>query len=107
MKVGDCIDGIYKIEKDGVSEWKLCEGKITRIVQNSHGTKVYSKRFCPIEIEEIEDNTKIMSEAQGWINTREVVLLTPEIRSRCERWVEWANKNQDKAVGLISGPTEE
>ena len=104
MKVGDSIGSIYKRQKpDGKEEWYLSESKITRIVQNSRGTKVYSKGFFPIEIEEIEDNTKLMQEAKGWINTREVVLLTPEIREKCNRWIKWANDNPDKAVGLISG----
>jgi hypothetical protein len=104
LKVGDSIGGIYKRQKpDGKEEWYLSESKITRIVQNSRGTKVYSKRFFPIEIEEIEDSTKLMLDANGWIITREVVLLTPEIREKCNRWIKWANDNPDKAVGLISG----
>ncbi len=88
---------------DGREVWELHEGKITKIVQNSRGTKVHSKRFYPIDKEEIEDNTELMANADGWILTRGVVLLTPEIRSKCERWVQWANENPDKAVGLISG----
>lgn len=104
MKVGDCIGGLYKKTlQDGSEIWELLEGKITKIVQNSRGTKVYSKRFYPIDKEEIEDNTTLMADADGWILTREVVLLTPEIRSKCERWIQWANENPDKAVGLISG----
>ena len=104
MKVGDSIGGLYKKTlPDGKDVWTLSEGKITKIVQNSRGTKVHSKRFYPIDIEEIEDNTKMMQEAEGWILTREVVLLTPEIREKCDRWIKWANENPGKAVGLISG----
>ena len=103
MNVGDIIGGLYPRERDGQKHWELVESKITRIVQNTKGTKVYSKRFYPIDVEEIESNTEIMRKASGWILTREVVLLTPEIRKKCEDWVEWANANPDKAVGLISG----
>ena len=104
MKVGEYIGGLYKKTlQDGSEIWELLEGKITKIVQNSRGTKVYSKRFYPIDKDEIEDNTELMADADGWILTREVMLLTPEIRSKCERWVQWANENPDKAVGLISG----
>lgn len=104
MRVGECVGGLYKKTlRDGSEIWELLEGKITKIVQNSRGTKVYSKRFYPIDKEEIEDNTELMANADGWILTREVVLLTPEIRSKCERWIQWANENPDKAVGLISG----
>lgn len=104
MKVGDSIGGIYKKTlPDGKEIWELVEGKITKIVQNSRGTKVYSKRFYPLDKEEIDTNTEIMVKANGWIITREVMLLTPAIRNSCERWVQWANENPDKAVGLISG----
>ena len=103
MKVGDSIGGLYPKDKDGVRTWELCESKITRIVQNSRGTKVYSKRFYPLEIEEIEDNTKVMEKANGWINTRDVVWLKPQLRNKCEQWLEWANANPNKAVSLISG----
>ena len=50
-----------------------------------------------------KENTETMIEADGYINTQEPVLLMPEIRQKCERWIEWANNNPDKAVGLISG----
>lgn len=103
IKVGDSIGGLYQKEKDGKKFWELVEGKITKIVQNTRGTKVYSKKFYPLEIEEIISSTQIMEKANGWILTREVVWLKPDIREKCERWVEWANANPDKAVGLISG----
>ena len=100
-KVGDSIGGIYRVREGGQEIWKLLEGKIKLIVQNSRGTKVYSRGFYPIDLAEIEDNTREMSEAIGWINTRDVVLLTPAIRQKCERWVEWANNNPHDAVSLI------
>ena len=102
--VGESIGALYKKDSpDGKKIWYLCEGKVTKIVQNSRGTKVHSKRFYPIDLEEIETNTELMKDADGYILTREVFLLTPEIREKCERWVKWANENPDKAVGLISG----
>lgn len=104
MKVGDSIGGLYTKDKgDGSRIWELCECKITKIIQNKKGTKVYSKRFYPLDLEEIEDATKVMEEAKGWINTRDVVWLKPELRAKCERWVELANQFPEKAVGLISG----
>ena len=102
MRVGDNIGWLYKKRlADGTDMWALLESKITKIVQNGSGTKVYSKCFYPIDIEEIEENTEIMQEANGWINTRDVVLLTDEIRNKCERWVKWANENMDEAVSLF------
>lgn len=102
MKVGDSIGGLYQSTlPDGTKKWKLHEGKIIKIVQTNSGTKVHSKQFHPLFIEEIEDNTKIMEEANGYILVREVCLLTPEIRARCERWITWANANLDSVVGLL------
>lgn len=101
MNVGDSIGALYQKElSDGSKVWELVEGKITKIVQNSRGTKVYSKRFYPIGIEEIKENTELMCSAEGWINTRDVVLLTPELRLKCERWVNWANSNPEKATSI-------
>lgn len=104
IKVGDYIGALYRKQApDGKQIWYLCDARVTKIVQNSRGTKVYSKRFYPIDLEDIETNTELMAEADGWILTREVMLLTPDVRAKCEAWVKWANDNPDKAVGLISG----
>ena len=102
MKVGEFIGGLYKKTlPDGKELWYLCESKITKIVQNTKGTKVYSKHFYPIDIEEIESNSKIMEEANGYINIREVVYLNEINRTKCERWVKWANEHLDEVKSII------
>lgn len=103
MKVGEFIGALYKKKLDtGEEKWFLHEGKITKIVQNSKGTKVYSSAFYPLDIEEIEDNTECVEENENFILTREVVLLTDKIRSKYERWIEWANNNLDKVEFVFS-----
>lgn len=101
IKVGDTI-GMLNNGKwaDGTEGWKLLECLIKRITQTKRGTKVYSDRFYPLDLEDIESNTDIMQDAQGWIFTKEVMLLTPEIRAKCERWIEWANSNPEKVMPL-------
>lgn len=101
IKVGDTI-GMLNNGKwaDGTEGWKLLECPIKRITQTKRGTKVYSDRFYPLDLEDIESNTDIMQDAQGWIFTKEVMLLTPEIRAKCERWIEWANSNPGKVMPL-------
>jgi hypothetical protein len=96
---GDSIGCISKVQ----DKWKLIESKISRITQSVNGRKIYTKKFYPLEYDEVKENTETMIEADGYINTQEPVLLMPEIRRKCERWIEWANNNPDKAVGLISG----
>lgn len=101
IKAGDIIGGLYDGKwADGTEGWKLLECPIKRITQTKRGTKVYSDRFYPLDLEDIESNTDIMQDAQGWIFTKEVMLLTPEIRAKCERWIEWANSNPEKVMPL-------
>ena len=108
MKVGDYIGGLFRNRTtDGKEEWILRESKITKIVQNSKGTKVYSKAFYPIELEEIEDNTEMTEEANGYIFTREVVLLTDSIRAKYERWVKLANESPDSVKSVFSEDNKE
>lgn len=102
IKAGNYIGGIYKMNNpDGSKYWKLTESKITKIVQNSKGTKIYSKRFYPLELEDVELNTELMEKADGYILTGEVFCLTDEIRNKCERWIKWANDNPEKAVSIL------
>ena len=101
IKAGNYIGGIYKRNNpDGSEYWKLIDSKITKIVQNSKGTKIYSKNFYPLELEDVELSTELMGKADGYILTREVFYLTDEIRNKCERWVKWANNNPEKAVSI-------
>ena len=104
LKVGDYVGGIYKKRKNDVQQWYLCEDKINKIVENSKGKKYYTKsQFHPLDAEEVDDNTSQQEEAEGYILTKSVFGLNEITRPKAERWVEWANKNMDKAVGLISG----
>lgn len=66
IKVGDTI-GMLNNGKwaDGTEGWKLLECPIKRITQTKRGTKVYSDRFYPLDLEDIESNTDIMQDAQG------------------------------------------
>lgn len=107
MKVGDIIGGLYKKEKpDGIECWYLCESKVTKIVSNSRGTKCYSKHFYPLDVDEVEATTEQMQNAEGYVITREPMILTDELRRKCERWVEWANANPKKAVSVLEDPEE-
>lgn len=104
LKVGDSVGGIYKKSKDGVKQWYLCEDKINKIVELKSGKKYYTKsQFHPLDAEEVDDNTCQQEKAEGYILTKSVFGLNEITRPKAEKWVEWANENMDKAVGLISG----
>ena len=102
MKVGSYIGMLTKRQSsDGKEFWKLIESKVTKIIQNSKGTKIYSKGFYPLDAADVEFNTKEQEEAQGYILTREVFELNDITRPKVERWIEWANANMDKAVSIL------
>lgn len=102
LKVGDSVGGIYKRNKDGIEEWYLCEDKINRIVELKSGKKYYTKsKFHPLDADDVDSNTKIQEESEGYILTREVFGLNDITRQKSEKWIVWANENRDKAVSVF------
>lgn len=104
LKVGDSVGGIYQITKNGIDGWYLLEDKINKIVELKSGRKYYTKsKFRPLDADDVDSNTEIQEEAKGYIITREIFGLNDITRPKAERWIEWANENMDKAVGIVSG----
>ncbi len=64
-------------------------------------TRVYTKRFNALDIDEIQSNTEIMEKADNYILVREVVLLNEITRPKYERWVKWANDNPDEVKSIL------
>lgn len=102
LNVGDSVGAIYKKTKDGKEFWELVEDKINKItITKKYGRRYFTRsKFYPLDADDIDSNTKIMEESigQGYIFTSEVFSLNDKTRPYAERWVEWANKNMDKAV---------
>lgn len=63
---------------------------------SSKSDRVYSKLFCPLDYSEIVENAQMMKEHPGIMLVQEPFLLDDELRERCIRWVEWANKADPK-----------
>lgn len=106
LQVGDIVGGLYKSTgNDGSSTWILTEDKINKVTQTKRdGWRYYTKsKFRPLNAEEVDRNTKDMEEAvgKGYIITGEVFGLNEKTRPFAERWVEWANKNTDKATSIL------
>lgn len=89
-KVGDNICFIQKYAPQGETEWifRLVEAPITSIHIGKNGAKAYSKRFRPIDIEELELNTRWLREANGLILVGEPFIDCYDLRERAKRWVE-------------------
>ena len=103
LKVGSSVGGIYKRTKDNVEQWYLCEDKINKIIELKSGKKYYTKcKFRPLDAEDVDGNTSIQEEAEGYIITKEVFGLNDTTRPKAENWIKWANDNMDKAVGILS-----
>lgn len=75
--------------------FKFKECTFTRRI-SSKSDRVYSKLFYPLDYPEIVENAQMMKEHPGIILVQEPFLLDDELRERCIRWVEWANKADPK-----------
>lgn len=70
---------------------KFIEDTFTRRI-SSRGDRVYSKKFRPLDYEEIVSNAEMMKNHSSIILVQEPFLLDDELREKVLRWVEWANK---------------
>ncbi len=88
VKVGDTICYIQKYMDQGDKEWRfrLVTTPITSIQIGKTATKAYSKRFSPLNVEELESNTKCF--APGIILVQEPFLDVGGLRKIAEKWIE-------------------
>lgn len=102
LHIGDCVG---QINKGSSGEWKLYEDKINKITETKrYGRRYFTKTvFQPLDADDVDENTKDMEESigEGYIIVREVFGLNDKTRPYTERWIQWANENPDKAIGLV------
>jgi hypothetical protein len=92
MKIGYIVEYDLKLNPHLTEKFKLKEATFTRRI-SSRGDRVYSKMLAyPVDYEEIVDTANMMKNDSGLIIVREPFLLDDELREKCLRWVEWANK---------------
>lgn len=98
-------DHVGQLNTDSSGKWVLYEDKINKItITKKYGRRYFTKSvFYPLDADDVDNNTKEMEESigRGYILTREVFGLNNKTRLHAERWIRWANKNPDKASGLI------
>lgn len=75
--------------------FRFIECSCTRRI-SSKSDRVYSKRFMPLDYEEIVDNANIMRKNQKIILVQEAFLLDDELRQKAIQWVEWANQDDPR-----------
>ena len=92
MKIGYISERNLELNPHLTERMKCREAAMTRRMSR-RGDKVYAKLLLfPVDYEEIVDNANIMKNHSNIILTREPFLLNDELREKCIRWVEWANK---------------
>lgn len=91
MKIGYIKKYNLELNPQLTEKFKFVEDTFTRRI-SSRSDRVYSKRFLPLDYEEIVDNANMMKEHPGIILVQEPFLLDDELREKAIRWVEWANK---------------
>ena len=91
MKIGYIKKYNLEMNPHLTEKFKFVEDTFTRRI-SSRSDRVYSKKFSPLDYEEIVDNANMMRENPGIILVQEPFLLDDELRKRAIRWIEWANK---------------
>ena len=91
MKIGYIKKYNLEMNPYLTEKFKFVEDTFTRRI-SSHSDRVYSKKFSPLDYEEIVDNANMMKENPGIILVQEPFLLDDELREKAIRWIEWANK---------------
>lgn len=89
----DTIGYIRKILKDGKEQFEYIESKITAVRIGKKGTKAYSDKFSPLDVEEVEFNTKWLKETETIIIITEPFITSPDLAERCKRFV--TRKNEE------------
>lgn len=106
LNVGDKVGMLRKVKKvDESEEWTLLTGKINKITNTKkYGRRYFTNIFYPLDADSVDLNTEDMEEAakgKTYILTKEVFGLNDDTRPYAEQWIEWANKNPNKAVSIF------
>lgn len=92
MEIGYINRYDLKLNPHLTERFKFIEASATRTI-NSRGDKVRSKiLLLPFDYEEVASNANIMKKNPQLIIVFEPFILDDELREKCKKWVEWANK---------------
>lgn len=106
MMLGHIAEYDLELNPHLTEKFKFKEATFTRRI-SSRGDRVYSKLFtCPIDYEEIVGNANFMKNNSRLILVGEPFLLDDELREKCIRWVEWANKTDEREYRFFAEPPE-
>lgn len=106
MRIGYIVEYDLELNPHLKEKFKFKEASFTRRI-SSRGDRVFSKMLLyPIDYEEIVGTANMMKEHSDLIIVREPFLLDDELREKCIRWVEWANKADEREYSFFAEPTK-
>lgn len=90
----------------GADKFRFREATFTRTI-NSRGDKIRSKMLMSaVDYEEIVFNAGIMKDNPRLILVREPFLLDDELREKCIKWCEWANRVEPREYDPFADEVE-
>lgn len=102
IKIGYIARYDLELNPHLTEKFKFKEATFTRRI-SSRGDRVYSKMLAyPVDYEEIVDTANMMKGDSKLIIVQEPFLLDDELREKCLRWVEWANKVDEKEYSFLA-----
>jgi hypothetical protein len=101
MKIGYIVRNNLELNPHLTEKFTFKEATFTRRI-SSRGDRVYSKMLIyPVDYEEIVDTANMMKGNSGLIVVCEPFLLDDELREKCLRWCEWANKVDEREYSFF------
>ena len=107
----DKIGYIRRDTIDGREKFKFIESKVKSIYMGKKGTRVYTERFIPLDLEELESNTKYIikdGKPTSIMLVSEPFITTDEYSEHCRKTVDYWNEHGAKSLldDLTKGGTE-
>lgn len=94
----DKIGFIQRRRNETKYAFKLIVAKVQRVNIGKKKTSVYTKEFYPLDMEDIESNTRMMDESKGLILVGEPFVIKDEQIPYFEAVVDDFNKNGAKSI---------
>ena len=102
MKIGYIRRYDLELNPHLTKKFEFKEATFTRRI-SSRGDRVYSKMLAyPVDYEEIVDTANMMKGDSKLIIVQEPFLLDDELKEKCLRWVEWANKVDESEYSFLA-----
>ena len=102
IKIGYIARYDLELNPHLTEKFKFKEATFTRRI-SSRGDRVYSKMLAyPVDYEEIVGTANMMKGDSKLIIVQEPFLLDDELKEKCLRWVEWANKVDEKEYSFLA-----